>query len=203
MLTDLSGLNYRERMTVRDDDPGGWDTYSPPEGADGLHLRWGRDDAGRWVITDLYLHGKALTAGVLRAISLPRMEAQRNSEAEILASPGSQVFRRERYWPPGDEGLTTAELRRRAAEGAKLHAASSAGTPPPRGKISRPDRSDPGSLEQFYRLVAMAYKQYAQDRPPAPAIAEEAGVPVTTVHRWVREARRRGFLPPGVRGRVG
>jgi len=28
-------------------------------------------------------------------------------------------------------------------------------------------------------------------------------VPVTTAHRWVKEARRRGFLPPGQKGRRG
>jgi transposase len=31
---------------------------------------------------------------------------------------------------------------------------------------------------------------------PAQTIAEANGVPVTTVHRWIREARRRGSLPP-------
>ena len=32
-------------------------------------------------------------------------------------------------------------------------------------------------------------------------LAEEANVPVRTVHGWIREARRRGFLPPGKQGR--
>jgi len=34
-------------------------------------------------------------------------------------------------------------------------------------------------------------------------LAEANGVPVSTVHRWVKEARRRGFLPPGRPGRSG
>ncbi len=38
---------------------------------------------------------------------------------------------------------------------------------------------------------------------PAVELAEVNGVPVTTAHRWVKEARRRGFLPPGRKGRRG
>src|SRR6266511_2308763 len=35
------------------------------------------------------------------------------------------------------------------------------------------------------------------------AIAAVNGVPVSSVHGWVKEARRRGFLPPGQKGRRG
>ena len=34
-------------------------------------------------------------------------------------------------------------------------------------------------------------------------LARTHGVPVTTAHRWVKEARRRGFLPPGSPGKAG
>jgi hypothetical protein len=34
-------------------------------------------------------------------------------------------------------------------------------------------------------------------------LAEESDVPVGTVHRWILEARRRGFLPSARQGRVG
>ena len=43
-------------------------------------------------------------------------------------------------------------------------------------------------------------------QPGAPRVGLEDGVgdvPVTTAHRWVKEARRRGFLPPGRKGRRG
>lgn len=172
-----------------DDGWDGWSTdYTPPEGADGLHLRMRQDDAGRWVVTDLYLHGSALTANVLREISLARAEAWEN--AAIL--PEVRVT-------DSDEGLTVAELRRRAGGAEQVR--EGAVIKPPAEPITRPDGSDP---DGFYRRVATAYLQYAvETKAPARAIAEEAQVPVTTVHRWVREARMRGFLRPGRKGRVG
>lgn len=70
----------------------------------------------------------------------------------------------------------------------------------PRPKLRRPTGRDP---DVFYRLVAQAHTEAVKvRRPPAPTLAEEAGVPVRTVHGWVREARRRGFLPPTSRGRT-
>jgi hypothetical protein len=54
----------------------------------------------------------------------------------------------------------------------------------------------------------------AQVRPAGPArtalelaqqrdLAEANGVPVSTTHRWIKEARHRGFLPPGRPGKAG
>jgi hypothetical protein len=49
----------------------------------------------------------------------------------------------------------------------------------------------------FYDDVAAAYQRAVRRRKaPAQTIAQANGVPVTTVHRWIREARRRGSLPP-------
>jgi hypothetical protein len=58
--------------------------------------------------------------------------------------------------------------------------------------------------DNFYRRVAELYSYLATtcDRPAA-EIAVANNVPVTTVHRWVKESRRRGFLAPGRRGRAG
>src|SRR5205085_5015354 len=62
---------------------------------------------------------------------------------------------------------------------------------PERPRLTRPDGAAP---EEFYPRVAAAYAQYApRTRAPAKQIATEAGVPVTTAHRWIREARRRGY----------
>lgn len=72
---------------------------------------------------------------------------------------------------------------------------------PPRPPLTRPDGTDP---EGFSRRVAQAYKEAVVDtRTPAKALADEAGVPVTTVHRWIRDARRLGLLPPARKGRAG
>lgn len=70
-----------------------------------------------------------------------------------------------------------------------------------RPPLSRPDGADP---DDFYRRVADAYHDVLQrSGRVAPALAEEAGVPVATVRRWIQESRRRGFLPPARRGRAG
>lgn len=49
----------------------------------------------------------------------------------------------------------------------------------------------------FYAAVAAAYERAVTERKaPAQTIADVSEVPVTTVHRWIRESRRRGFLLP-------
>jgi hypothetical protein len=58
--------------------------------------------------------------------------------------------------------------------------------------------------DDFLHTVARAYALAAlKGLPPAPAIAEQAGVSPRAVHKWVYTARKRGIMPPGTRGRVG
>lgn len=71
----------------------------------------------------------------------------------------------------------------------------------PREPLARPDGTDP---DAFSLRVAKAYNALVvTTSAPAKAIADEAGVPVGTVHRWIREARQRGHLPPARKGRAG
>lgn len=66
--------------------------------------------------------------------------------------------------------------------------------------LCRPDRTDP---DGHSARVAAAYRIALTHGPdPSRRIADAAGVPHTTVVGWVREARRRGHLPPGQRGRA-
>ncbi len=52
-----------------------------------------------------------------------------------------------------------------------------------------------GDNTEFYREIAARYVELGRTtRRIAPIIADETGVPVTTVHRWFREARRFGLL---------
>jgi hypothetical protein len=54
--------------------------------------------------------------------------------------------------------------------------------------------------EEFSQLVAEHYRLWARAVPhPVSAMAAEYGVPVPTVHTWIREARLRGLLPPAQR----
>lgn len=63
----------------------------------------------------------------------------------------------------------------------------------PQGR-SRPD--------SFYKSVAAAFSYMSVvSQRPAQDLADENGVPVTTVHGWVKEARRRGFLASGERSK--
>ncbi|MBC2934696.1 hypothetical protein [Nocardioides sp. zg-1228] len=70
---------------------------------------------------------------------------------------------------------------------------------PPFYEIGRPDGTDDW-YQQFAKVFTFA-KRHGQARAPATFLAERNGVPVTTIHRWTREARRRGFLPPDPRGK--
>jgi hypothetical protein len=59
--------------------------------------------------------------------------------------------------------------------------------------------------DEFYGRVAAAYERAVNERQaPAQTIADVSEVPVTTVHRWVRETRRRGLLQqPARAGQAG
>lgn len=56
----------------------------------------------------------------------------------------------------------------------------------------------------FYQQVAALYMEIASSHSnPAAIIAEANNLPRTTIHRWVKEARKRHFLPPGKPGAAG
>jgi hypothetical protein len=58
--------------------------------------------------------------------------------------------------------------------------------------------------DDFYRQVASVYSALsARVRNPASVIADANAVPVTTAHRWVKQARERGFLGAGQQGKRG
>ena len=61
-----------------------------------------------------------------------------------------------------------------------------------------------GYPDEFYEIVARAYRTLAaSSRRPIAELARENEVPSTTAQRWVKEARRRGLLPPGRPGKAG
>ncbi|WP_369053886.1 hypothetical protein [Kineococcus terrestris] len=148
---------------------------------------------GRLVMTDLILHSDAgVNSTHLRELSLPALEAR----------TANKISSRERVWQGDPTYEQLRALWRDAEDSVSLgrlmrHTAGRGERP----RLSRPASSD---AEEFYSLVAWAYREYAEGtRAPAKKIAEEAEVPVTTAHRWIREARRRGLLPPGQQGRAG
>jgi hypothetical protein len=92
---------------------------------------------------------------------------------------------------PSDDETTIGDLRRRSTGSLKGRR---------RRALGRPDGKDP---DRFYRRFAEAYRSAAtESNKPAVVIAEENGVPVETVRRWTKEARRRGHLARGTKGRA-
>jgi hypothetical protein len=94
-----------------------------------------------------------------------------------------------------------------AAANAELHPSSPA-TPPHPAEAAIPAdlRSSAvrGYPDAFYEAIAGAYRRLAAiSARPVGEIAEANDVPVTTAQRWVKEARRRGFLAPGHPGKAG
>lgn len=185
----------------------GWVSVLPdqPDGADGVHVRV-RRQGRRLVITDLYLHGAEITPEILRGISVSRLQAALTFSLvmgkvlpadDLPADAVAPPIVRELDPVAGDDAPepSLAELRNRVQRDDRSKTET-----PQRPPLTRPDGIAP---EQFYPRVAAAYSEYApHTRAPAKEIAAEAKVPVTTAHRWIREARRRGFLPPAKKGKV-
>lgn len=137
-------------------------------------------EGGQRVITRLVIEGPDITAATLRSLPVGILAALAQRGAAQVSRPYSRLT---------------------AAIDAALEGADAAPQAPPRERLTRPDGTDP---EGFSRRVAAAYNEAVlQTSYPAVLLAEEAGVPVTTVHRWVRDARRLGLLPPARRGRAG
>lgn len=175
-----------------------WISLNRPNG--GVHLRVTYDDDDRWIVTDVYAHGPQLTASDLQGAPLTQLDLTMNlvgnfdpfSTAEAFEEMGQKIL------VDPDTEPTLAELRSFAEDApADLPVIKQAERP----ALTRPDGTDP---DGFAQRVADAYREYVmQTRSPALKIAEEAGVPVATVRSWIREARRRGKLPEGRKGRAG
>jgi hypothetical protein len=72
----------------------------------------------------------------------------------------------------------------------------------PRLKVKIPDGGGRRKPDRFYEQIAERFAYLATVSPrPAMELAKANGVPVTTVHGWVKEARRRGLLAAGERAR--
>jgi hypothetical protein len=157
-----------------------------------VYVRFRQADDGRWEAAELYLppEDRPLTTDDLRRVPLGQMEAFANhpDNAKALAkATGPQTLERAAQVPVRlAEKLAEQSRKRRWVP--KVPVGEGSG-----------QRGD-----DFYRAVAQAYlRLVSEQRTPAPELAEANAVPVTTARRWVKEARLRGFLPPGRAGKVG
>src|SRR6266508_161065 len=171
---------------------GGWVTAKTSRGW--LHVRFELGEADRLEPVELHLTpSEPIGTAVLRRLPLASLVAMANA-------PGRREGLTRRVQiadPPGRlRALAEAELVAHLEgqlEAADVVSGRLGPIPPGRGK---PDR--------FYRRVAHAYLSLAvQTNRPAVVLAAVNGVPVSRVHGWVKEARRRGFLAPGQKGKRG
>ena len=164
----------------------------PPLAAS-VHVRVAPSAAGRLGLAELRIVGEP-TSELLRSIPVGRIEAAANAQltaVDDVVSPAPPRHRRPpaRARPDGGEvgGDQGWEQPPSPAPGGAAASSRSRG---------RPDR--------FYADIAEAYQQLAQtSRRPAGDLAARHDVPLTTAHRWIKEARRRGFLAPGRPGKAG
>jgi hypothetical protein len=162
------------------------------------------EDGDRGPVVDaVYVHGPEITASVLQSVPVSHLSnfvSYASSLEQALVVLKYSGFRYPVTGEHAPDEPTLAELRALAADApATLRLIEQIKQERPR--LTRPDGSDP---EGFAERVAAAYREYVMDtRSPALKIAEEAGVPVATARSWIREARRRGKLPAGRRGRAG
>ena len=148
------------------------------------------------------------------------LEAAEDGWYEWVAAPaGTRILVQLEQAPDGRfhvaglrlAGRLSAEVLRSVPLG-RIEAAANAlfhgGAPPGRAAatIARDLRANavPGYPDTFYDAVATAYRSLvATTSRPIGELAQANGVPATTAQRWVREARRRGKLPPGRPGKSG
>lgn len=177
---------------------GGWARFRLDGLPGDIFLRFRPDSTGRLRVVEMLAQTRKepLDAGHLRSLPLHKLEAAANdggmkraieANLDVSVDPAKTL-----HGPGGGFGGDS--------DGAL--AAPTSKPPKPR-RLSTP-KSDVYP-EAFFSRVADHYRWYVEtgSRRPAAQIAEDADVAVTTVHRWIREARRRGHLPPGRQGASG
>jgi hypothetical protein len=168
---------------------GGWILADNGRG-ERASVRFQPTERGRLEPVELRLDGPVLDSNTLRRLPLTVMETFANTvwhgelQDMLDIAPEGDLHDRN-YVPPqfSEPGSIRRSIVRKTA------------------RLKIPAGAKP---DTFYQQVAKTYSQLARgSNRPAAELAEANDVPVTTAHRWVKEARRRGFLPPGQKGRRG
>jgi len=142
-----------------------------------LHLK---DRGGRLRVTRIDVRAEVVTGQLLDQIPFARIETLANQAtlAKLVVAPEKVAFLSDVYSPPSRKMV--------ARDGKIVVEVAPLNIPTTR---DYPDR--------FFREVADTYAAYAaHSKRPAVEMAAANGVAVTTVHRWVKEARRRGLMAP-------
>jgi hypothetical protein len=199
---------------------GGWFRVVASDLPAPVYARAVVDEAsGRWRVGELHVMGETpLTVEGMRAIPLARLEAALNEvnmaatltnlmremphdEAREADIPRVALGALVPEPPPNEEPVSLLGGGvSREGEGGPLAAyyanrAMVVSFPVPSFKVKVPKgRKRP---DHFYREVASAFSFASATGPrPAARIAKANRVPPSTVHRWIKEARRRGVMAP-------
>lgn len=213
----------RGRLFPTDSDWCEWRQEPPLPSAVLVRVAEGGD--GRLVLTGLRIDGPP-SAEMLRSIPVGRIEAAANAQLSFVgdtvvsaASPrpprrGSAVAEAaDLGWEAPDPSQALPRPNGPRPNGRPAAAAAPASAEAPTAALASAAATlstgetiggQRGRSDDFYRQVGRAYLDLAQTTSrPAAELAEANEVPVSTVHRWVKEARRRGVLPPGRPGKAG
>lgn len=168
-------------------------------GYPGLDIRVRLEEAGRFQVTALALMsnkqslwGRApVTVTELRDIPLVRLDAAIN-DPRVQEPLAAAIKYAQRH---GQDLSPTGGIERN-----KIKPGPSV-PPPGRNYVLDGVKNTRNRPNAFYRDVGAAWAAAIADghRNPATVIAQANQVSVTAVHRWVREARRRGVMAPSSR----
>ena len=192
---------------------GGWLELAGVDGIEGkLYMRLKQDARGTWKVRELYLCSDVpITPGTTKAIPVDIVELVVNEDDYLMLKhevPGPDLERLAAYgsttWGnQADNWIKDSWLAQIPGSGVpqpKMPKRRPPRDQPKRAPLVAPDRLD----DEFLERVADAYVDVVSQRlNPAPVLANEAQVSPRTVHRWILQARKRGFLPEGTQGRAG
>ena len=151
-----------------------------------VYLRLWRTDDGTWAPQGT-LYAPPLSPEKLRAIPLRRI---------LLAVNASDAARNDL-----EKGLDKPALEPGSPEFDEVFATGWPHPEPPLPKLERP--SGRRLNDDFYAGVATLYRAAAvRGLNPRTTVAEVAGASTEVAGRWVREARKRGQLPPTAPGKA-
>jgi hypothetical protein len=177
---------------------GGIVSYEASDSPVEVWVRVRPGDGGRLEISEVYLTTEVgdIRSDDLRRVPLGRIET-------FINRPDKQPWLLERLDGP-HRSLDAAALQAREKRPSVEDTYKRMAARQRRNKAKVPVPEGRKYPDSFYLKVAAAYLELAADGGrPAAEMAEANDVPMTQVHRWVKEARRRGLLPPGRPGKAG
>jgi hypothetical protein len=172
---------------------GGWIRFDRRDLPDPVFLRY-EDQDGRLALFEVLMTGRPITTDTFRQLRIGAIERQVNGRGTAEA-----IRRRMALVSPDPRG----DLERSFGKRRKLDRKSTLPIELPNAKLP-PRASGTRYGDDFYRAVADVYAALAEVvAAPVNVMQEANNVDKTTIYEWIKQARARGYLPPGRRGKAG